>query len=174
VGCPLSPVPLPVVKIREVSSAMSLKYLPAVLARSLHCPKRVVPSSGNLESMAACPSGKWSGELSKCALKSSTRIKCWLSLCASETSVSVRPFHTLWDLKETQRKRRQWARELPAYLHESSTPYSTTIHAIRDSVRLSKPQMNVWWSVCQNVFTHKSTYPTGRRQRKDEKHNQQT
>ena len=78
--------PLPVVKIREVSSAMSLKHLSAVLARSLYCPKRVVPNSGNLESMAACPSGKWSGKLSKCALKSSTRIICWLSLCTSETS----------------------------------------------------------------------------------------
>jgi len=45
----LSPFPLPaggVVKIREVSSAMSLKHLPAVLARSLYCPKRAVPSSG--------------------------------------------------------------------------------------------------------------------------------
>ena len=66
----MSPFPLPVVKIREVSSAMFLKHLPAVLARSLYCPKRVAPSLGNLESMAACPSGKWSGNLSKGALKS--------------------------------------------------------------------------------------------------------
>ena len=73
--------PLPVVKIREVSSAMSLKHLSAVLARSLYCPKRVVPSSENLESMAACPSGKWSGKLCKLKIVTHQNHMLDLALC---------------------------------------------------------------------------------------------
>ena len=39
-----------------------------------------------------------------------------------------------------QMKRRQRARELPACLQESSTPYLTTIYASRNNIRLSEPQ----------------------------------
>ena len=65
-------------------------------------------------------------------------------------------------LQKMQMKRRQRARELPACLQETSTPYLTTIHASRNNIRLSKPQRSVW-PVCQSVlFTHKSKYPISR------------
>ena len=50
-----------------------------------------------------------------------------------------------------QMKRRQRARELPACLQETSTPYLTTIHASRNNICLSEPQRSVW-PVCQSVF----------------------
>ena len=111
----MSPFPLPVVKMRGVSSAMSLKHLPAVLARSLYCPKRVVPSSGNLDSMATCPSGNRSGKLSKCALNSPTKIICWLSLSASKTSCCM--CEIIWEISASEREEERGLTYVPPTMY---------------------------------------------------------
>ena len=80
----MSPFPLPVVKIREVSSAMSLKHLPAVLAWSLYCPKRVVPSSGNLEdSIFRSQQGM------HCNTTQSTTVKDWIRVLRYTTLLFI-------------------------------------------------------------------------------------
>ena len=80
----MSPFPLPVVKIREVSSAMSLKHLPAVLAGSLYCPKRVVPSSGNLEdSIFRSQQGM------HCNTTQSTTVKDWIRVLRYTTLLFI-------------------------------------------------------------------------------------
>jgi len=67
-----------------------------------------------------------------------------------------------------QMKRRKRARELPACLQETSTPYLTTIHASRNYIHLSEPQRIVR-PVCQSVFTHKPKNPIGRGKKRTRK-----
>jgi len=67
VCCPIVPLP-PARGQNEKSFKRNVPQASAGCISSVFVlPKREVPSSGNLESMATCPLEKWSGILSKCA-----------------------------------------------------------------------------------------------------------